>query len=110
MKEILFAANTFKECNILINELEDDLFNKGAFFYIDKRRMHIRTKNANLVFVSETSDKSNLFGRKLFDYYMFTGLARWNKHGFHEFCVSKTKIKAKEIQNKEELIRIICEG
>lgn len=108
MKEILFAADTFRECNQFMNELANDLFNKGVFFDIDKRRMYIRAKNAHLVFVPETSDKSNLFGRKLFDYYIFTGFAAWNEHGFHKFCISRTNIDAKEIQDQEELIRIIC--
>lgn len=109
MKEILFAADTFKECNMFMNELANDLFNKGVYFDIDKRRMDIRTKNAHLVFVPESSHHCGLFQRKPFDYYIFTGFANWDHHGFNELCTSRINIDAKEIKSKEELIRIICE-
>ena len=92
IKNILFAADTFKECNQFLNDLANDLFEKGIIFDINKRAMSIKTKNARLICVSETLSYSGLFQRLPFDYYIFTGYARWEEHGFHKLCISRTKI------------------
>lgn len=107
IKNILFAADTFKECNQFLNDLANDLFEKGIIFDINKRAMSIKTKNARLICASETSSYSGLFQRPPFDYYIFTGYARWEEHGFHKLCISRTKIGAKEIDDMNDLIRVM---
>ena len=109
MKQILFEADTFKECNQFLNDLANDLFDRGILFDIDKRTMSIKIENAYLVFVPETSNHFGLFQRHPFDYYIFTGHARWKEHGFHKLFILRTKMEAKEIRDMDELIRLLSE-
>lgn len=107
MKEILFAADTFRECNQFLNGLANDLFEKGIHFDIDKYKMSIKTEFAHLVCVSKNSNHSGLFQRTSFDYHILTGDASIDIGGFHDFCISRMKIGAKPIEYWDELIKII---
>ena len=109
MKRILFAADTFKECNQFLNDLANDLFERGIIFDIDKRTMSLKTESAYLICVPGTSNHSGVFQRQPFDYYIFVGCAKWKGHEFHKLCMSRMKLGAKEIQNMDELVQLICE-
>lgn len=107
MKEILFAADTFKECNQFLNGLANDLFEKGIHFDIDKYKMSIKTEFAHLVCVPKTSGRSGLYQRHPFDYRILTGDAMIGIGGFHDFCISRTRIGAKPIEYWDELIKLM---
>ena len=107
MKEILFAANTFRECNQFLNDLANDLFERGIHFDIDKYKMSIKTEFAHLVCVPKTSGHSGLYQRHPFDYHLLTGDAMFDSDGFHDFCIARTKIGAKPIEYRDELIELM---
>lgn len=109
MKNILFATDTYKEAIMFMEELGNMLYKKQIQFDFDKYRMTIKTSDFLIVFVPETSNHSGLFQRHPFDYYIFTGYARWEEHGFHKFCISRIKIGAQEIDGMGELIRLLSE-
>lgn len=109
MKNVLFATDTCKEAIMFMEELGNMLCEKQIPFDFDKHRMTIKTNDFLIVFVPKTSSHSGLFQRHPFDYYIFTGYARWEEHGFHKLCISRTKIGAKEIDDMDELIRLLSE-
>ena len=109
MKEILFAADTFKECNQFLNDLANDLFERGIHFDINKCKMSIKTEFAHLVFVPETSGNMGLYQVHPFDYYVFFGDADWESTDWHKKCISRTKIGAKRLDGWDELIEAIAE-
>ena len=85
-----------------------DILNKAEIrFYADKNRMTIKTEDALIVFVPQTSDHSGLYQRYPFDYYILTGDAYFFDSGWHKECISRTKIGAKPIESKEELIMVL---
>lgn len=96
LKNILFAADTFKECNQFLNDLANDLFEKGIIFDINKRAMSIKTKNARLICVSETLSYSGLFQRLPFDYYIFTVMQDGKNMGFISYVFQEQRLGQKK--------------
>lgn len=107
MKEILFAADTIRECNEFMNNFINVLLKKGIRFDIDKYKMSINTEFAHLVCVSKTSGHSGLYQRHPFDYHILTGDAMFDGDEFHDFCIARTKIGAKPIEYRDELIELM---
>lgn len=107
MKRILFATDTYKEAINFMRDIADILNKAEIRFYTDKNRMTIKTEDALIVFVPQTSNHSGLYQRYPFDYYILTGDAYFFDSGWHKECISRTKIGAKPIESKEELIMVL---
>lgn len=107
MKIILFAADTYRECIEFFHDVLDNLKQKNAYFSAEKYRVVVKTENAKLVCVAETSTHLGLYQLNPFDYYIFTGSANYEEHGFHKACVSRLKIGAKSVENMGELIELL---
>lgn len=104
---ILFVADTCRECIEFFHDVLDNLKQKNVCFSADKHRIAVKTENAKLVCVAETSNHSGLYQTKPFDYYIFIGSASWEWYGFHKFCVSRLKIGAKSVENMDDLIELL---
>lgn len=107
MKEILFAADTIRECNEFMNNFINVLLKKGIRFDIDKYKMSLKTEFAHLVCIAKTSSNSGLLQKHSFDYHILTGDAMFDGNGFHDFCISKTKIKSEQIERWDKLIKVM---
>lgn len=108
MKRILFVTDTYKEAINFMRDIADTLNKAEIHFSADKNRMTIKTEDALIVFVPQTSNHSGLYQRHPFDYYILTGDAYFFGSGWHDFCISRIKIGAKSIESKEELIMVLA--
>lgn len=104
---ILFVADTYRECMDFLRNVLDNLEQKNAYFNVDKYRITVKTENSKLVCVAATSTCLGLYQLNPFDYYIFTGSANYEEHGFHKLCVSRLKISAKSVENMDELIKLL---
>lgn len=107
MKLILFVVDTYRECIDFFHDVLDKLRQKNAYFSADMHRIAVKTENAKLVCVAETSNHLGLYQTKPFDYYIFIGSASWEWYDFHKFCVSRLKIGAKSVENMDDLIELL---
>ena len=55
----------------------------------------------------KTSEHYGLYQRHPFDYHILTGDAMFDGNGFHDFCISKTKIKSEQIERWDKLIKVM---
>lgn len=104
---ILFVADTCRECMEFFHVVLDNLNQKNVCFSADMHRIAVKTENAKLVCVAATSTCLGLYQLNPFDYYIFTGSANYEEHGFHKLCVSRLKISAKSVENMDELIKLL---
>ena len=107
MTRILFASDTLKESIQWMEQICDLLYGNGLDFQIDKYRRTMKVGNVLMVFASATSNHSELYQRHPFDYYTFTGEAKWDFSGCHKKCISRTKHGSKQIRDEEELLKIV---
>lgn len=109
MKLILFATDTCKEAIIFMEELGNMLYEKQISFEYNKYSMKIKTEYGIVVFVAQTSKYMVLYQYHPFDYYIFTGDAKYDWTVWRNWCLRRTKSGAKEIIEKDELFKLLTE-